>query len=352
MVKSVFVPRSVDHDTSRKAFWGTKRSVPLRQRPQCWYLFVAIFFFLTLYWRTEFPMSTEIILSPFEHPSMDNAPDIHDICKNISFTSPANPRSKPVWVASFPGSGAEMFRLFVESITGGEPGWSIYDTDHPGNKTCTQIQAATCKTHWPVLLKEPPISQHNLQAYHAKAIVLLRNPSNAFPSRLNHQFEIVNRRGYHTQQAPEKIWNRWIRKHMRNEVRAYQNFVRTWRNVTFPSVALYVPYEGLINPKTGLFWAIQVSNVLRNAGHSVPVDSSDLECLWKRSIFDKPKRKRGTHTYKAGYTPEDHGRLQQMIQELLGDALLNGTGQELHDILQDYASCIANATETRVLFER
>jgi hypothetical protein len=245
-----------------------------------------------------------------------------------------------------------MFRLFVESITGGEPGWSIYDTDHPGNQTCTQIKAATCKTHWPVLPKEPPIRDDNQELYHSRAIVLMRNPANAFPSRLNHQFETINRRGYHTQQAPEKVWNRWIRRHIHGEVRAYRNFVQTWQNATVPSVALFVPYEGLTDPNTGLFWASRVANVLREAHYRTPEDTKALECLWKQSIFDNPNRKRAAHSYRAGYRPEDHDRLQQLMKELMSDVNLSKKGKNLADILNAYNSSIANATETLILFDQ
>jgi hypothetical protein len=273
-------------------------------------------------------------------------------CQTLNWTQPVQKQTvKPVWVASFPGSGAEMFRLFVESITAGAPGWSIYDSDHPGNQTCTQVNAATCKTHWPVLSKEPPTAVHNQGRYHSKAILLLRNPANAFPSRLNHQFEIINRRGFHTQQAPEKVWNRWIRQHAAGEVRAYYHFLRTWLNSSLPSVGLVVPYEGLTNPQTGLFWATKIVDILHDAHHIVPTDSKSLGCLWRKSIFNKPQRKRAEHTYQPGYRPADHQRLQRLIEELLRDVTNKEEDLELFNILQGYHVTLANHTQTRILTE-
>uniref|UniRef100_UPI004055CC9E hypothetical protein n=1 Tax=Candidatus Electrothrix sp. TaxID=2170559 RepID=UPI004055CC9E len=256
-------------------------------------------------------------------------------CHNATWIQPINPASsKPIWVASFPGSGAEMFRSFIESITGGEPGWSIYDTDHPGNQTCTEIHAATCKTHWPVLPMSPPTFQSNLVLYHDQAIVLLRNPLHAFPSRLNHQFEVINRRGYHTQQAPENVWNRWIRQHIHGQVDAYKDFVSTWTNATSPPfVALYVPYEGLVHPDTGWVWAKRIAHVLKDAHHAVPADQATLRCLWKLSILDRPTRKRAKHSYKPGYRWEEYQQLQALMDDIAQKAVQN---TELYKILNEY----------------
>lgn len=301
------------------------------------------------------------IPQPSHPPYLFSTPTLNDAeaCTSIQWTQPDTAKvNKPIWVASFPGSGAEMFRLFVESITGGELGWSIYDNDHPaGNETCVEIRAATCKTHWPVLPKEAPTSAQNLLLYHSQAIVLLRNPVTAFPSRLNHQFEIVNRRGYHTQQAPEKVWNRWIRQHIQGEIQAYQSFVSMWQNATLPSVALFVPYEGLTDPLVGLLWAERVTRVLREANHRVPTESSALQCLWKRSIFDQPKRKRANHSYQAGYTTQEQRRLEGMMEDLLGMMTAAGrtsknekdVNQGLQDVLKSYAVSLSNTSETRIL---
>jgi hypothetical protein len=71
---------------------------------------------------------------------------------------------------------------------------------------------------------------------------------------------------------------------------------------------------------------------------------------WQR--FDNPNRKRAAHSYRAGYRPEDHDRLQQLMKELMSDVNLSKKGKNLADILNAYNSSIANATETLILFDQ
>eukprot|EP00536_Pseudo-nitzschia_multiseries_P003924 jgi/Psemu1/8835/gm1.8835_g len=308
-------------------------------------------------------------------------------------------RNKPIWIASFPGSGAEMIRQLIESLTGGQPAWSVYTKDNPiQTRTCLEANAATCKTHWPVLSFRPVVfpppekcdadkndredrmggkdssttntstagSGPNDQTryYHSQAIVLLRNPISAYPSRLNHQWELKNKVGYHVRQAPENAWNAWIRKTFQHQRETFFDFVVTWAKLSggiengdnnntqrVGRVALFVPYEGLIDPKQGPVWARRIVGVLHQAGtrHAssevddedgcgnsglldidnnlpVPTQSAyynhdrkddDIECLLEDAIFDRPLRKRAPHTYQPGYTREQQEELEQMFTDIL-----------------------------------
>lgn len=322
---------------------------------------------------------------PHSHPQYQhqNCQDNSNSNKNKNSDEnsplPVTHHNKPVWVASFPGSGAEMFRLLVESITGGMPGWSIYDSDHPAqtNGTCLSVHAATCKTHWPVLRLHPPPApptimkqplQHESSAsapdheyydsypYHPYAMVLLRNPAKAFPSRLNHQWEINNKAGFHSQQAPERAWNRWIAHSLQGQMDKYKELILTWTNTPNrtmeslslpppPSVALFVPYEGLTSWTQGAHWTEQVANVLRSANSRVAQSFEDLECLWKSSMFEHPTMKRAEHTYQPGYTAKQHAKLVRMMDELL--ELTQEDRPDVWKILQGYRISIVN--DTRII---
>jgi len=323
-----------------------------------------------------------------------------------------NINNKPIWVASFPGSGAEMFRQLIESLTGGLPAWSVYTKDNSiQNRTCLDANAATCKTHWPVLSFRPVLfpnrtknkgngrerigekdystdnNNDNTTAappfttassttnsgydggdddydddahhyyYHSQAIILLRNPVSAYPSRFNHHWE-SKREIDHVRQAPENAWNSWIQKTFHHQQEAFFEFVTTWANLTRAEqgegedknneasrVALFVPYEGLIDPKQGPVWTRKIIRVLHQAGtrHVDVGDDGDdndhfnsklletdlavsgynhnkhdhtIKCVWKDAIFDRPLRKRAPHTYKPGYTREQQEHLQIMFRRL------------------------------------
>ena len=287
-------------------------------------------------------------------------------CHNLVWENSSSKvhKTKPIWVASFPGSGAEMFRQLIGHVTGGKPAWSTYIKDNPvPNTTCLEAnQAATCKTHWPVLLFQPI----DFENFHSKAIILLRNPISAFPSRFNHQWELQHKVGYHVQQAPERAWNSWIKRSFQDQQDKFIEFITTWANLSHNSrVALFVPYEGLTDPHHGPMWTSKIIQVLHNAGiqHVSHGGNTDIiECLWKDAILDRPQRKRAPHTYKPGYTPTQQQFFQTLFQEIFSKFTHNSDNYDnnnndkanilisnLRSIMKTYEQTIYNNHSIRII---
>jgi hypothetical protein len=278
-------------------------------------------------------------------------------CNDTSASASASmtPQNKPIFVASFPGSGAEMFREIIESITGGtSKGWSVYDQQVPPLfASCHAIYAATCKTHWPVLDHISPMAAGYLGKYHSSAIVLIRNPAKAFASRLNHLWEGNNHVAEHSQQAPERAWNRWISKSFPNQISRYAALLQNWTATTttqqqsaaYYKVALYLPYEGLTDPQQGPLLLQQVSKLLEQA--KVPQVASstaekDLQCLWNYTVQDKPKMRRSGHSYTPGYTLQQHAQMLEMLSSL--EREMAHVAPALVPILVSYRDDIAKNT--------
>ena len=270
---------------------------------------------------------------------------------------------KPIWVASFPGSGAEMFRQVIETITYGVyKGWSIYDDDvepssthtHTHNATtCHSLHAATCKTHWPVLPQHSPTSEPLYkQQYASQVIVLLRNPRTAFASRLNHLWELRNHVAFHSQQAPEKAWNRWIARNFQQQIAKYKLLIQTWAQHPHYNVSLYLPYEGLTDPKTGPQWTQQVGQLLQQQQHQhdvqVVANASQIPCLWRLAVLEQPRVKRQGHSYSPGYTTHQKQALLQMMDELLAEVAVAHNLPSLVKIISDYRQDIATHTRIRI----
>ena len=355
--------------------------------------------------------------SSVQHDTSRLPPESTGACHNLSWWTntntigPSNSTSisesirpsRIVWVASFPGSGAEMFRTLIEALTGGLPAWSVYIKDNPvGNTTCSQAHAATCKTHWPVLDFRPvvfPSEDNNYSSeranrneakdefldgassantgrdeYHSQAIVLLRNPVSGFPSRFNHQWELKHNVGFHVRQAPERAWNNFIKRNFHHQKKAFSEFVATWANLSSSSpsghktnrVALFVPYEGLIDPFLGPIWTRRIVRVLNDAGvRHIDEAKDDIECLWKDAIVNRPSRKRAAHTYTPGYTPVHQQELRQMLRYLseIAQAVLVPNKQDnktsvsrvvehqgdLASILTSYLESVQTSTSIRIL---
>jgi hypothetical protein len=265
---------------------------------------------------------------------------------------------KPIWVASFPGSGAEMFRQVIETITYGVyKGWSIYDDDveasttHTHNATaCHSLRAATCKTHWPVLPHHSPSSEPLYkQQYASQAIVLLRNPRAAFASRLNHLWELQHNVAFHSQQAPEKAWNRWIARNFQQQIAKYKLLIQTWAQHPHYNVSLYLPYEGLTDPNKGPQWTQRVRQLLQHQQHAQLVaNASQIPCLWRLAVLEQPRVKRQGHSYSPGYTTHQKQAMLQMMDELLGEVAVAHNLPSLVKILSDYRQDIATHTRIRI----
>jgi hypothetical protein len=345
-------------------------------------------------------------------PPPDSIGSCHNLTWRVSSSASSSSSSKPVWVASFPGSGAELFRQLTSHVTGGLPAWSIYIKDNNynnnNNKTNTQNipqtcltapHAVTCKTHWPVLDFQPidfdsvsdstnkttsssssTTTNKNNNNYHSQAIVLLRNPISAFPSRFNHQWELRNNVGYHVKQAPEHAWNNWIRRTFDDQQSKFEEFVLAWSSLgggggsssNDSRVALYVPYEGLIDPTQGPMWTRKIIQVLQEAGAARTIQENDdqnqnqqqqqIACLWNDAVRARPTRKRAPHTYRPGYTVEQHAKLQRLLDNVIAkvvavnsnnnnnnnNATRRSHSPELLAILQTYRKDIQTTNESSI----
>ncbi|KAL3928734.1 MAG: hypothetical protein SGBAC_012520 [Bacillariaceae sp.] len=276
-------------------------------------------------------------------------------CTNLEYTS-TSLTHKPVWIASYPGSGAEMVRDLVQALTGGLVGGSVYIKRDPPHQDCVSSKAVTCKTHWPLLPIHSPLD--NPQDYNSNAILLIRNPIHAFPSRLNHLWEVQTATSAHTTQAPEKNWNRWITKNWKQQVKTYQELIHTWTTTTtttsnssnssFPyHVQLVLPYEELtrkLSPRSenvtdtlattstttsststasttdgyGPAAAKRLVKLLQEQAEArVVVGDENIACLWRHVVLDRPRKKRSDHAYTPGYTQVLKDRILAMIQSLL-----------------------------------
>jgi hypothetical protein len=261
---------------------------------------------------------------------------------NITSTGPTNCNlmpstkvtTKPMWVASFPGSGAELFRELVKSITG-QP-----TVDGAFRNSCHD--AVTCKTHWPVMSArnrfQNPVPAGN---YSYGMILLLRNPRHALPSWYNQIWESKVGAEFHSKQAPKKAWRRWSRKSsginlLAERMQQWKAMLEYWLEHPDYSVELIVPYEQLINENTGPDLLHQVGHVLDQ--EMIPV-SADISCLWKYTVQEKKNMKRNHHSYEPSYTLEQ----QQQLLAVLTDVRERFSDlDDLVHVLKDYAWDIQN----------
>ena len=263
-----------------------------------------------------------------------------------------------------------MVRDLVQALTGGLIGGSVYIKRDPPFLDCIASQAATCKTHWPLLPMHSPLdSSSQGAAYHTKSILLVRNPIRAFASRLNHLWEVKAGVQAHTQQAPEQYWNKWIQKNWKQQVKTYRELIETWsmpmrmlhNNESFPfPVGLVLAYEDLTRNKdvegnntvtttTGVMAAQRLVDVLHQANARVVVGKESIACLWRHVVVDRPKMKRSGHKYTPGYIVAIKNKILEMLETQLlpglqQEAQQSPVHQELIRLLEGYAKHIQEHT--------
>jgi hypothetical protein len=161
-------------------------------------------------------------------------------------------------------------------------------------------------------------------------------------------WEINNHVAFHSQQAPERAWDRWIARHFDQQIAKYKLLVLTWANHPHYNVSFYLPYEGFTDPHTGPQWTQRVGQLLQEQ-HVQVADASHIPCLWRPAVLEQPRVKRQRHSYSPGYTASQKQALLQMMDELLQGVTHIPS---LVEIISDYRQDIANShNHTRIVDE-
>jgi hypothetical protein len=317
---------------------------------------------------------TPAVLPPkncsFTMERLMNSTSNHSGMDTAARTAKANNRHKPIWIPGYPGSGSELLRDLIQTMTGSSGGDGNHG-DRGDNLTRAATadiyddvthrcrHAVTCKTHWPAYPRFHAPHQPKYQQYFASnVILLLRNPANALPSHFNFKWEIENKVAHHTTQAPEADWRIWRNQRFGRQIQNWKNMILQWHNQhaggagdagadagAYYHVTLYVPYERLVSPDLsngGPVLAAKLADELRRASGTkltagVVGDNAaamDIPCIWRTVVLDQPRKQRHKQDrYKPSYTVEQ----QQMMVDMLQDIMFQLPDRvALNEILTEY----------------
>lgn len=216
----------------------------------------------------------------------------------------ATTTSKPVWVAGYPGSGNDLLRTLVQHISGFE-GRDVYLDVH-----CAVGRTATCKTHWPVFRRHPPLEVPN--EFHESAILLIRNPAKALPSYFNYEWEYHHNITDHSQQAPEGAWIEWRDANFGKQIRVWKRLVTWW--FQHWHVQTVVPYEQLIHEQTGPVILRQLAAHMQVANFPV---ATDLHCQWQWCVQQAATVKRSGHQYTPPFQQHQKDAILKIVNQTL-----------------------------------
>jgi hypothetical protein len=252
--------------------------------------------------------------------------------------SNSNRKPLPIWVPGYPGSGSELLRDLVQTMTGDPT--AAADIYKDVKQRCST--ALTCKTHWPAYKYHAPDQyQYQQQLFAPNVVMLLRNPATALASHFNFKWEVEQGFQDHTRQAPQADWIVWRDQRFLRQVGNWKRMILQWHHAgvagagghshshshshshlnSYYNVTLHVPYERLVsvgNLSEGPVEAAKLADELRRAGALKVVAATDIPCVWRTVVMDQPRRQRRQgHRYQPSYTVEQQQVMVDMLQDIM-----------------------------------
>uniref|UniRef100_A0A7S4N2Q0 Sulfotransferase domain-containing protein n=2 Tax=Odontella aurita TaxID=265563 RepID=A0A7S4N2Q0_9STRA len=192
---------------------------------------------------------------------------------------------EPTVAASYPGSGARMTWMLVQSLTGQATG-DEWNFGKQGDKVVTM------KTHHP----HPMGKKRDWPREIPRAILLLRNPADAIPSFHNFLYEVQHKLEGHSTRAPHDEWVNWRDSSATDgELRgggferllaSWVNSVKYWMN-SYPREGehrLTLAYEDLIGDNNGINTTLELGGFLEKAKGVEMIPDPAIECTWHRVV--------------------------------------------------------------------
>lgn len=257
-------------------------------------------------------------------------------CPNMPalYSSPG----KPVWVAGYPGSGFDFLAPIIATVTG------LTASDVYRHHTCSvpvkegAAITGACMTHWPLVQKDSPVSLAlNGDKYSPRAIFVIRNPANAIPGYFTRWWGAQRHVQGNHQQPPESEWKAWRDERFERHLKVWKRSLLEWQRgipaAGLTGIALYIPFEDLINAKHGPHLTEKLAQVFEEFHHQV---AEKPQCLWRKSLDRQQLHK--AKAYDPKFTSGQVELLLQTLDDLL--ELYEASEPQLATILQGYRSDI------------
>jgi hypothetical protein len=257
-------------------------------------------------------------------------------CKKIQPAHrPSGNGTRPVFAASYPGSGSKMLWNIIEGLT---ELWTGDEWFQNGRNLPNEV--VSVKTHYP---------QSNGREIPWKdmvdrAILLLRSPLHAIPSYHNYVYEYDNKLAPHSTRAPTEEWIKWRDNNFEKELAAWETHLRYWvdkfgvkeNSSTDDNNLLIITYEDIV---TGPEEIREISEFLK------PVLSvNSPECIYDAVVHYKDKKSTNINTVA---TPQSQAPLQkepQVVDDQGSGSLVN------HPTSPDEKQSLQSSTQEPDLF--
>lgn len=200
----------------------------------------------------------------------------------------------PIFQASYPGSGSEMLRDLIESLTGISTGAGKRRND-----------VVSMKTYHPRIHDhlKPGFWNRDMK----RVILLVRNPLDSIPSYYDHLYWNQKNIAEHSIQVQKEDWERWRDKMFLKEFDKWVKLFTYWTGKFGPSERLILSFEDLLHNKRGPKQATRLALFIKGNEEDSIVTTAPtytIPCLWYRAVKmnDDKNSYKGTKTYLPSFT--------------------------------------------------
>lgn len=242
---------------------------------------------------------------------------------------------KPLWAPALPASGSsspskkgDILKDLVNSFTGLKGGMKNYHMSIRNKlKRCKGVsETAACSQGHPYVPVGPEDKTNDFQSL---VIFSMRNVMTQFPAG-----HIEKAIAYHgaTRQPPEEEWRKMRNEWFKSSVEGWKTMIQWWRNADYYKIALYLPYEKMLDVEAGPALVQRLADVFSQAGFDV-APPQDISCIWYQSIKREWARQDSLMEYVPGYTEEQRDFLLQKMKDFINEVQ---DDEELTTILKNY----------------
>lgn len=156
---------------------------------------------------------------------------------------------------------------------------------------------AVCTNGHPLVSIGP---QKQTKQFHHTVILVMRNFYTAYPAFVQDKaFAYHNVEG----QITNEEWKDSMRQWTKSSFEAWKNIITEWKQMQEYEIGMYVVYEELMDPETGVAVVHRLADLLRKRGLEIaPVEQ--IPCIWYRAVEPEYRRLAEFHKYTPGYTVE------------------------------------------------
>jgi len=200
----------------------------------------------------------------------------------ITPTKEVTPDDSPIFIASFPGSGARMSWKLVEGLTG-KPTGDEWDSNELGKNV------VAVKTHWP-----HPTHGHKLDWADEieRVLVLMRNPLAAIPEFHNfiYSYTLEGNDELEVKIAPKDLWMQWRDSNFNQQLFLWRSSLQYWLEKYSAKDRLVIPFERLTNELDGVGFTEELNLFLQGGkNHSTTDTTEDTDpelaaCVWWKAV--------------------------------------------------------------------